>query len=133
MIANASVNISGGGGSQYITNVHLEPYEDAASFHSHLYPQYRDKLLDSAAAFFRKTGANPQDSLVLISAGFDACEHEYPTMSRHGAKVPVSFYSRFAKDACNFADTYAAGRLVAVLEGGYSQRALFTGVGSFCE
>lgn len=48
-------------------------------------------------------------------------------MSRHGRKVPASFYHRFASDARHFADHHAKGRLVSVLEGGYSDRALTSG------
>jgi histone deacetylase HOS3 len=48
-------------------------------------------------------------------------------MSRHGRKVPASFYRRFAQDATRFADAHARGRLVSVLEGGYSDRALTSG------
>jgi histone deacetylase HOS3 len=57
----------------------------------------------------------------------DACEHEYPSMSRHNRKVPTSFYYRFAQDVCAFSDKYARGRIVSVLEGGYSDRALISG------
>ena len=131
LIAAASVNISGGGGGQYISNVHLEPYTTSEEFHSELYPGYRDALFKSASRFLQKTEAKPQTTLVIVSAGFDACEHEYPTMSRHGAKVPTSFYTRFAQDVSNFAETHSTGKLVAVLEGGYSLRALSTGVGNF--
>lgn len=48
-------------------------------------------------------------------------------MSRHNRKVPVSFYHHFAKDARGFADKYAKSKLVSVLEGGYSDRALTSG------
>jgi histone deacetylase HOS3 len=48
-------------------------------------------------------------------------------MSRHGRKVPVSFYRRFAEDARQFAEKYARGKLISVLEGGYSDRALTSG------
>ena len=48
-------------------------------------------------------------------------------MSRHHRHVPTSFYRRFAKDARRFADRYARGRLISVLEGGYSDRALTSG------
>jgi histone deacetylase HOS3 len=48
-------------------------------------------------------------------------------MSRHGRKVPVSFYSRFARDARRFAELHAEGRMLSVLEGGYSDRALMSG------
>lgn len=61
------------------------------------------------------------------SCGFDACEHEYPSMSRHNRKVPTSFYHRFTLDTCAFANVYAHGRVVSVLEGGYSDRALSSG------
>jgi len=54
----------------------------------------------------------------------DASEHEYPTMQRHGARVPTSFYTQFAKDAHRFASNHANSRLISVLEGGYSDRAL---------
>lgn len=51
------------------------------------------------------------------SCGFDACEHEYESMSRHGRTVPVEFYHRFTKDACALADRIAGGRIVSLLEG----------------
>ena len=131
MIASASVNISGGGGSQYVTNVHLEPYDSLDDFHDTLYPNSRDALFKAADAFLRKTSAVPEQTFIIVSAGFDACEHEYPAMSRHGAKVPVSFFTRFAQDASAFSEKHALGRMIAVLEGGYSQRALSTGIGAF--
>lgn len=68
------------------------------------------------------------DSLTTCgSCGFDAGEHEYPSMSRHHRKVPVGFYHRFTREACRLADVYAHGRVVSVLEGGYSDRALTSG------
>ena len=48
-------------------------------------------------------------------------------MSRHGRKVPTSFYHRFTQDARAFAERHAQGRLISVLEGGYSDRALASG------
>jgi histone deacetylase HOS3 len=48
-------------------------------------------------------------------------------MSRHGRKVPVGFYHRFAQDARMFADKWANGRIISVLEGGYSDKALTSG------
>ena len=57
----------------------------------------------------------------------DACEHEYASMSRHDRKVPASLYYRFTRDVGAFADRYARGRVVSVLEGGYSDRALMSG------
>jgi histone deacetylase HOS3 len=57
----------------------------------------------------------------------DASEHETPSMSRHNRRVPSSFFYRFARDACTLSDRYADGKLVSVLEGGYSDRALISG------
>lgn len=42
--------------------------------------------------------------------------------------VPTAFYARFARDASAFADRVAEGRFVSVLEGGYSNRAIISGV-----
>ena len=52
-------------------------------------------------------------------------------MSRHGRCVPTSFYRRFAREALSLAQEYAQGRLISVLEGGYSDRALTSGVMSW--
>jgi len=48
-------------------------------------------------------------------------------MSRHQRHVPTSFYRRFANDTRRLAERYARGRLISVLEGGYSDRALTSG------
>ena len=48
-------------------------------------------------------------------------------MSRHSVNVPTSFYTRIARDIKSFADQFARGKLIAVLEGGYSDKALETG------
>lgn len=48
-------------------------------------------------------------------------------MSRHNRKVPTSFYHRFSRDVCSFSDIYSRGKVVSVLEGGYSDRALTSG------
>lgn len=64
----------------------------------------------------------------MLSCGFDASEYETTEMSRHDRHVPTSFYHRFTLEACGFANKYAGGRLVSVLEGGYSDRALTSGV-----
>lgn len=91
------------------------------------------RLVDQGMTFWSLSGqldkSAPSDLFVNMSysCGMDACEHEYESMSRHNRKVPTSFYRRFAQDACNFSETYACGRLVSVLEGGYSDRALISG------
>jgi histone deacetylase HOS3 len=48
-------------------------------------------------------------------------------MSRHNRKVPTSFFYRFTRDICAFANKWAQGRIVSVLEGGYSDKALLSG------
>lgn len=48
-------------------------------------------------------------------------------MSRHNRRVPTSFFHRFARDVCALAGSRAEGKLVSVLEGGYSDRALTSG------
>lgn len=45
-------------------------------------------------------------------------------MQRHDRRVPVSFFSRYTKDIVAFADRFTEGKIVSVLEGGYSDRAL---------
>lgn len=63
------------------------------------------------------------------SSGFDASEYETEDMSRHGHHVPTSFYHRFTRDVCKFASRNSrdGGRIISVLEGGYSDRALISG------
>ncbi|KAG1716065.1 hypothetical protein ID866_1091 [Astraeus odoratus] len=125
MVQAASTSIHGAHG-QYIENIHLQRYDSNDHFWRELYPEYLN-LLHRAQDFLDSTGGPGDDVLIFISCGFDACEHEYPSMSRHNRKVPVSFYHRFTRDTCSLADRYAGGRLVSVLEGGYSDRALISG------
>lgn len=40
-------------------------------------------------------------------------------MSRHNRRVPVEFYHRFTKDTCAFAERFAMGKVVSVLEGAF--------------
>ncbi|KAL4081007.1 arginase deacetylase [Scleroderma citrinum] len=125
MVQAASTSIHGAHG-QHIENIHLQRYDTSEHFWDVLYPTYLT-LLQRARDFLDNTGGPGDDILILISCGFDACEHEYPSMSRHNRKVPTSFYHRFTRDTCALADQYARGRLVSVLEGGYSDRALISG------
>ena len=124
LVRDASTNIAGAHG-QYIENMHLQPYASHDDFWNRLYPQYRI-LFDKAANFLK---LDPLDTNVpvFISCGFDASELEYESMSRHGRKVPVGFYYRFAKDARDFAQKHSNGKIVSVLEGGYSDRTLMAG------
>ncbi|KZP21521.1 Arginase/deacetylase [Athelia psychrophila] len=126
LVQAASVSLHGPHG-QHIENIHLQPYTSDEHFFDVLYKERYIQLLKKAEDFLANTKGNNDDVMVFISCGFDACEHEYPSMSRHGRKVPTSFYHRFTQDACAFAERHAHGRLVSVLEGGYSDRALTSG------
>ncbi|KAH9480787.1 Histone deacetylase HOS3 [Psilocybe cubensis] len=126
LVQAASVSLHKSHG-QYIENIHLETYTSEEHFWDVLYKDKYSKLLSKARDFLDDTGGPGDDVLVFISCGMDACEHEYESMSRHNRKVPASFYHRFARDACAFSDRYAGGRLISVLEGGYSDRALISG------
>ncbi|TFK64492.1 Arginase/deacetylase [Pluteus cervinus] len=126
LVQAASVSIHKSHG-QYIENVHLQPYQSEEHFWNTLYKDSYSKILKKAEEFLDETGGPGDDVLFFISCGLDACEHEYESMSRHGRKVPTSYYYRFARDACALSDKYAHGRLISVLEGGYSDRALISG------
>jgi histone deacetylase HOS3 len=45
-------------------------------------------------------------------------------MQRHDRRVPTSFFSRYTKDIVDFANQHTEGKVVSVLEGGYSDKAL---------
>ncbi|WWC72538.1 uncharacterized protein I206_106500 [Kwoniella pini CBS 10737] len=121
LIKDASISLAAHG--QYIENIHLQPYEDEADFYARIYPLYL-ALLNKARVYMEETQAEPSRTIVFISAGFDACEHEHQGMQRHDRRVPTSFYSRYTKDIAAFADRHTEGKIVSVLEGGYSDRAL---------
>ncbi|KAH0828057.1 Arginase/deacetylase [Lanmaoa asiatica] len=125
MVQAASTSIHGPHG-QYVENIHLQGYSSEAHFWDVLYPRYLT-LLHRARGFLDETGGPGDDVIIFISCGFDAGEHEYPSMSRHHRKVPVGFYHRFTRETCRLANVYAHGRVVSILEGGYSDRALASG------
>ena len=130
---------------QYIENVHLQTYTSEQHFWDVLYREKYSKLFTKATEFLDATGGPGDDVMIFIrsalpsisafdplssiqsSCGMDACEHEYESMSRHNRKVPTSFYYRFACHTTAISDVYARGRVVSVLEGGYSDRALISG------
>lgn len=68
---------------------------------------------------------------LTYSAGFDASPHEHSYMSRHNRNVPTAFYTKFAQDVVDFGEKYAQGRIVSVLEGGYSDWALISASGAY--
>ncbi|KAJ6585574.1 histone deacetylase complex protein [Mycena capillaripes] len=125
LVQAASVSIRGSHG-QYIENVHLEEYTSVEHWEK-LYTEQYSKILRKAEEFLDRTGGPGKDVLVFISCGMDASEHEMPSMSRHNRRVPTSFFYQFARDACALSDRYAGGKLISVLEGGYSDRALTSG------
>lgn len=75
--------------TRFSENIHLKPYTSEADFYERIYPLYL-ALLDKAKVFMEETEANPERTIVFISAGFDACEWEHQGMQRHDRRVPVS-------------------------------------------
>ncbi len=136
-VRNASLCIENAHG-QTIWNVHLQPWKTEAEFWS-LYEQRYITVLAKARTFLRShsdrlrqapTHPKPK-AAIFLSAGFDASEWESPGMQRHQVNVPTSFYARFTRDVVMMAEEEALGvdgRVVSVLEGGYSDRALMSGV-----
>ncbi|KAL2836511.1 histone deacetylase domain-containing protein [Aspergillus pseudoustus] len=136
-VRNASVCIEKAHG-QSIWNVHLEPWKTEQDFWD-LYATRYSVLIDRARAFLRmhterlaavSNGPSPK-AAIFISAGFDASEWEGAGMQRHQVNVPTQFYAKFTADVVRMAEEEGLGvdgRIVSVLEGGYSNRALTTGV-----
>ncbi|KAL1889307.1 histone deacetylase [Sporothrix stenoceras] len=130
-VKNASLCIENAHG-QTVWNVHLEPWKTEAAFWA-LYSNKYNALLEKLRAFFRHQAAQRGDGssehgAIFISAGFDASEWESAGMQRHKVNVPTEFYARFTRDVVQIANEECAGRVISVLEGGYSDRALFSGV-----
>ncbi|RUP24841.1 histone deacetylase domain-containing protein [Jimgerdemannia flammicorona] len=111
---------------QAVWNVHLEPWSTAAE-HDALYDSRYREIITKAREWLRRTDADPAKTVIFISCGFDASEYEHRSMQRHGRSVPASFYHRFTCDAVDLARECAQGRIISVLEGGYSDRALVAG------
>ena len=90
-----------------------------------IFLRYHTDRLHGAANLPKPKGA------IFISAGFDASEHEGSGMQRHSVNVPTEFYARFTRDIVSLAQeqgTAVDGRVISVLEGGYSDKALISGV-----
>ncbi|KAG8531555.1 uncharacterized protein KY384_003185 [Bacidia gigantensis] len=136
-VRNASLCIENAHG-QSIWNVHLQPWKTEADF----WALYEDKylvVLAKARSFLRihsnrlrQSSAFPKPkAAIFLSAGFDASEWESQYMQRHNVNVPTSFYARFTRDIVSMSeetDLGVDGRIISVLEGGYSDRALMSGV-----
>jgi histone deacetylase HOS3 len=129
-IQAASININGAHG-QHIHNVHLRPYSSQAQFWD-LYESCYRSLFHHARNFLTtasaKRGKKEFSAGIFLSAGFDASEHESPGMQRHDVNVPTDFFAQFTADAVALASELCGGRVLSVLEGGYSDRALTSGV-----
>ncbi|KAK5163259.1 histone deacetylase [Saxophila tyrrhenica] len=122
---------------QSIWNVHLEEWKTMEDFWRLYEGKYR-VLLEKARGFLRhhtvrlrREGKVTPKAAIFISAGFDASEWEGAGMQRHKVNVPTEFYARFTRDVVEMAqqeDLGCDGRVISVLEGGYSDRALCSGV-----
>ncbi|RMZ81496.1 hypothetical protein DV738_g2291, partial [Chaetothyriales sp. CBS 135597] len=121
---------------QSIWNVHLEPWASLEQFRE-LYEKKYKILLDKARCFLRhhhtklRAEGKPSKAAIFVSAGFDASEHEGVGMQRHAVNVPTEFYAKFTSDIVALAQEEGLGvdgRVISVLEGGYSDRALTSGV-----
>lgn len=136
-VQNASLCIENAHG-QSIWNVHLQPWKTEVDFWK-LYETRYMILIDKARAFLKShyqrlrsvpNGPQPK-AAIFLSAGFDASEWENPAMQRHKVNVPTEFYARFTQDVVALAREEGTGvddRVISVLEGGYSDRALTSGV-----
>ena len=136
-IRNASLCIENAHG-QSIWNVHLQPWRTEAEFWM-LYEDRYSVILAKARAFLLETTNRLRQApthqspkaAIFISAGFDASEWESPHMQRHQVNVPTNFYARLSHDVVMIAEEEGLGvdgRVISVLEGGYSDRALMSGV-----
>ncbi|CAK4031877.1 Hypothetical predicted protein [Lecanosticta acicola] len=121
---------------QSIWNVHLQPWKTEDEFWQ-LYEERYSILLEKAHNFLehhnkrlRSEGKVRPKAAIFISAGFDASEWEGSGMQRHSVNVPTEFYARFTQDIVKLAQGIdsCGGRVISVLEGGYSDRALCSGV-----
>jgi histone deacetylase HOS3 len=134
-VKNASLCIDNAH-NQNIWNVHLEPWKSETEFWK-LYESKYSILLEKTRAFLksqterlRAAGQAPK-AAIFLSAGFDASEWESAGMQRHNVNVPTEFYARLTQDVIRIAaeeGTSVEGRVVSVLEGGYSDRALRSGI-----
>ncbi|GAA5922109.1 histone deacetylase [Sporobolomyces koalae] len=128
LIANASLNILGPHG-QFIQNQHLSSSSIRESNQEFLDRYWHGLGGDQVEQFFRLTNAKPEETLILVSAGFDASPFEYSSMSRHHHSFPSpTFYETFTlklvQETCR---KFSNGRVLFVLEGGYSDLALVNG------
>ncbi|KAF5672193.1 histone deacetylase HOS3 [Fusarium heterosporum] len=134
-VRSASICIDNAHG-QTVWNVHLEPWKTEKEFWQ-LYETRYSALLDKVRNYLKNQAerlreANlPPKAAIFFSAGFDASEWESAGMQRHKVNVPTEFYARIAQDVVKLAaeeGLHVDGRIISVLEGGYSDRALCSGI-----
>ncbi|KAG6036755.1 hypothetical protein E4U40_000061 [Claviceps sp. LM458 group G5] len=134
-VKNASVCIDSAHG-QSIWNVHLQAWKTEQEFWT-IYESTYSILLDKTRKYLRQqarkageAGQRPK-AAIFLSAGFDASEWEGAGMQRHKVNVPTEFYARMTQDVVKLAAEEGLavdGRVISVLEGGYSDRALCSGI-----
>ncbi|KAK3324601.1 hypothetical protein B0T19DRAFT_359734 [Cercophora scortea] len=134
-VKNASLCIENAHG-QNMWNVHLQPWKTEDDFWA-LYESRYSVLLEKMRSYLsghaerlRASGLNSR-AAIFLSAGFDASEWESAGMQRHNVNVPTDFYARLTRDVVRIAaeeGTSVEGRVISVLEGGYSDRALCSGI-----
>lgn len=116
-----------------IWNVHLSPWSNEEEFMKLYRSKYRT-LFAKADEFFKTAKQEmielnkPFKGLVVISAGFDASEYEQHSMQRHNVNLPTEFYTIFTKDALKLAQMHCQGKVLSLMEGGYSDKAITSGV-----
>ncbi|KAL6813130.1 hypothetical protein GGI42DRAFT_164655 [Trichoderma sp. SZMC 28013] len=134
-IRNASICIENAHG-QNVWNAHLQPWKTVEDFWD-LYETKYTILLDKTRSYLKAQAEKLQDAgakpraVIFLSAGFDASEWESAGMQRHKVNVPTEFYARLTQDIVQLAaeeGLFVEGRIVSVLEGGYSNRALTSGI-----
>ncbi|KAL0944478.1 histone deacetylase hos3 [Colletotrichum truncatum] len=134
-VKNASLCIDNAHG-QNIWNVHLGSWNSDKEFWD-LYESKYSVILEKTRSYLKTQSARvralnlPPKAAIFFSAGFDASEWETKGMQRHNVNVPTEFYARIAQDVVKLAAEEGLsvdGRVISVLEGGYSDRALYSGI-----
>lgn len=136
-IMRASICMGDGYG-QSIWNTHLDRWKTYSEFwriYRHKYMVLIHKAREFLTLHTERLAADPNGptpkAAIFISAGFDANQHEDEGMQRHGLNVLTEFYAQFTKDIVHLSHLEGLGvdgRVISVLEGGYSDRALTSGV-----
>lgn len=134
-VRSASICIDNAHG-QTVWNVHLQSWKTEEEFWQ-LYETNYSVLLEKTRNYLKNQAERLRQAnqvpkaAIFFSAGFDASEWESAGMQRHQVNVPTEFYARIAQDVIKLAAEEGLevdGRIISVLEGGYSDKALFSGI-----